>query len=302
MLRIRFHGRGGQGIKTASQILGTAGFLSGFRAQDFPLYGAERRGAPIVASTRIGESEILERGAILIPDLVLIGDESLIGDKTAAPLMGADEKTLIFINSSHSPLDLKNHFNLPSLPIAADLTEVCLRYLERATVLSSALAAASARMTRKIEISVLFDALKIELQAMGLREDMICKNIDLAAEVFASFTPQPPTERDETLAALAPMAELTQAVPERASPVILAKSNMGLRKTGNWRVFRPEINHENCNACWICFARCPDGAIGIRPDDQMPVIDYDHCKGCLICAEECPKHTIKINREVASWI
>jgi len=68
MLRVRFHGRGGQGIKTASQILGTAAFLSGFQSQDFPLYGAERRGAPIVAFTRINKTPILERGPISIPD------------------------------------------------------------------------------------------------------------------------------------------------------------------------------------------------------------------------------------------
>ena len=47
MLRVRLHGRGGQGIKTASQILGSAAFLAGHQAQDFPLYGAERRGTAV---------------------------------------------------------------------------------------------------------------------------------------------------------------------------------------------------------------------------------------------------------------
>jgi hypothetical protein len=52
MYRIRFHGRGGQGMKTASQVLGTALFLEGFEVQDAPRYGAERRGAPIFAYVR----------------------------------------------------------------------------------------------------------------------------------------------------------------------------------------------------------------------------------------------------------
>ena len=47
MRTVRFHGRGGQGAKTASRILGTAAFLEGFVAQDSPIYGAERRGAPL---------------------------------------------------------------------------------------------------------------------------------------------------------------------------------------------------------------------------------------------------------------
>ena len=100
MLRIRLHGRGGQGIKTASQILGTAAFLSGYQSQDFPLYGAERRGAPIVAFTRISPEPILERGPISIPDLLLIGDETLLEDPQAAPLCGSDELTVVFINST----------------------------------------------------------------------------------------------------------------------------------------------------------------------------------------------------------
>ena len=91
MLRIRLHGRGGQGIKTASQILGSAGFLSGCQAQDFPLYGAERRGAPIVAYTRIAPEFILERGPIARPDLILVGDETLLDDPASAPISGADE-------------------------------------------------------------------------------------------------------------------------------------------------------------------------------------------------------------------
>jgi len=74
MLRIRFHGRGGHGIKTSSRILGTAAFLSGKQAQDCPVYGAERRGAPIAAFTRIDDQPIVERGGIADPDLILIAD------------------------------------------------------------------------------------------------------------------------------------------------------------------------------------------------------------------------------------
>ena len=53
MLRVRFRGRGGQGMKTASRLLGSAAFHAGYVVQDSPLYGAERRGAPMTACTRI---------------------------------------------------------------------------------------------------------------------------------------------------------------------------------------------------------------------------------------------------------
>ncbi|MDH5576003.1 MAG: 2-oxoacid:acceptor oxidoreductase family protein, partial [Nitrospirota bacterium] len=59
MIRIRFHGRGGHGVKTASRIVGTAAFLAGYQVQDSPIYGAERRGAPVTAFTRIDTTSIL---------------------------------------------------------------------------------------------------------------------------------------------------------------------------------------------------------------------------------------------------
>ncbi len=70
MYRIRFHGRGGQGMKTASRILGSAFFLEDFEVQDAPRYGAERRGAPIFAYVRAARQLINERGIIRQPDLI----------------------------------------------------------------------------------------------------------------------------------------------------------------------------------------------------------------------------------------
>jgi pyruvate ferredoxin oxidoreductase gamma subunit len=78
MYRIRFHGRGGQGVKTASQILSSALFLEGFEVQDAPRYGAERRGAPIFAYVRADRAPINERGVIARPGLVVVVDETLV--------------------------------------------------------------------------------------------------------------------------------------------------------------------------------------------------------------------------------
>ncbi len=70
MYRIRFHGRGGQGIKTASRILGSAFFHEGFEVQDAPRYGAERRGAPMTAYVRASRTPVRERSNIRAPDLI----------------------------------------------------------------------------------------------------------------------------------------------------------------------------------------------------------------------------------------
>lgn len=75
-------------MKTASRLVGSASFWEGRYAQDSPIYGAERRGAPMVALTRIADEPILERGLIAFPDIVVVADETLLEDAQARPLQG----------------------------------------------------------------------------------------------------------------------------------------------------------------------------------------------------------------------
>jgi len=300
MLRIRLHGRGGQGIKTASQILGTAASLSGFQAQDFPLYGAERRGAPIVAYARMDRQPIRERGSILYPDILLIGDETLLQDPMTAPLAGTNGSTLIFINSTHSARELQSHFSLPALPVQSDLTDLCLQYIQKRSILSTALAAVAARLTGCIPLRHLLRAVRIELEQGHIPAQKIFDNMKLVRRAFCSLPPGQPVERKDPFVKAGSMKVPERQYPVDAAPIILNPGNMGFRKTGNWRTHRPEIDYEICNGCGICYARCPEGDIHLGPDGK-PVIDYDHCKGCLICAVECPKHAIHTLREVPSW-
>ncbi len=284
------HGRGGQGIKTASQILGSAGFYSGFQAQDFPLYGAERRGAPVIAFTRISKDAILERGPISSPDIILIGDETLLNDPQSAPLCGAEPTTIIFVNSNHRPKELSQKFEV----ITANLTDLCLQRLNGRTIYSSALSAVGARLLGTIELEDLLQAVEDELP--GVSSQMLKGNLDLAREVFEMVQPVAIPQRVEKALTAKPLVFPQHLPVVDGAPIILDPGNMALRKTGNWRVERPEIDYDHCNKCLICYARCPDGVISLAPDGR-PEIDYDHCKGCLICAQECPGHFIKTVRE-----
>lgn len=301
MLRIRIHGRGGQGIKTASQILGTAAHLAGYQVQDFPLYGAERRGAPIVAYVRVGTTIILERGPVIRSDIVLIGDETLLSDPMAAVTQGTESATLIFINSPHSSSDLKKHFQLESVPVQLDVSELCQRFIQKPMLVSTALAVVGARLMGHIDLHHLLQAIQEELGQERIDADKITANLKLAEEAFRkvpSFDLKF-SEPDNGFTA-SRLVALERRPPVDSVPVIFATGNMALRKTGNWRTYRPVILNEQCNGCAICYARCPEGDIRMDANDK-PVIDYDHCKGCLICAVECPKHAIEIIREVESW-
>ncbi|GKX28705.1 pyruvate synthase [Vallitalea longa] len=106
MLEIRWHGRGGQGAKTASLLLAEAAFDTGKFIQGFPEYGPERMGAPITAYNRISDERCPIHSNIYEPDYVVVVDETLIDvvDVTA----GLKETGGIIINTSKTPDEIKS--------------------------------------------------------------------------------------------------------------------------------------------------------------------------------------------------
>jgi 2-oxoisovalerate ferredoxin oxidoreductase gamma subunit len=104
MLEIRFHGRGGQGAVVASRMLAQAGFLGGNHVQAFPDFGLERRGAPVLAFTRIQDSPILDHSKIYIPDMVVVLDASLM--ELVDVSEGIKKDGLILVNSGLPPASL----------------------------------------------------------------------------------------------------------------------------------------------------------------------------------------------------
>lgn len=109
MIEIRWHGRGGQGAKTASLLLAEAAFDTGKYIQGFPEYGPERMGAPITAYNRISDERVTIHSNIYEPDYVIVVDETLLDvvDTTA----GLKQEGAIIINSSKSPEELKSKLN-----------------------------------------------------------------------------------------------------------------------------------------------------------------------------------------------
>ena len=77
MFQVRIHGRGGQGVVTAAELLSVAAFLEGKHAQAFPSFGSERTGAPVVSFCRIDDKEIRLREPILEPDALIVQDPTL---------------------------------------------------------------------------------------------------------------------------------------------------------------------------------------------------------------------------------
>ena len=109
LIEIRWHGRGGQGAKTASLLLADAAFNTGKYIQGFPEYGPERMGAPITAYNRIGNTPITVHSNIYEPDFVVVVDDTLL--ETVDVTAGLKEDGAIVINTTKDNEYLKNALN-----------------------------------------------------------------------------------------------------------------------------------------------------------------------------------------------
>jgi pyruvate ferredoxin oxidoreductase gamma subunit len=100
MFQIRIHGRGGQGVVTATEMLSVAAFEEGRHAQAFPSFGSERTGAPVVAFCRIDDKEIRLREPIMAPDALIIQDPTLLHQIDV--FAGLKPDGYVLLNSHHS--------------------------------------------------------------------------------------------------------------------------------------------------------------------------------------------------------
>ncbi len=108
-VEIRWHGRGGQGAKTAALLLADAAFNTGKYVQGFPEYGPERMGAPITAYNRISDDKLTIHSNIYEPDYVVVVDETLLS--TIDVSAGLKESGGIIINTNKTPDEVREFLN-----------------------------------------------------------------------------------------------------------------------------------------------------------------------------------------------
>jgi len=297
MYRIRFHGRGGQGIKTASRILGTTFFIEGYEVQDAPRYGAERRGAPIFAYVRAAKAPINERGIIIQPDLVVVVDDSLVPVPAAGVTAGLGDEAVLLIDSAEPPETWNQRLNVSSrviiLPAAGAGAE--------ATQAGAECAGAAARLVGVVGRASLEAAVRQELADMP---EAVMENTARAAlAAFDRMAAEEGVVKEGVLASARGFAkpdwiEMPVDDVSLSGPAVHGGATSVQVRTGLWRTMRPVIDYERCRRCaWVCGSFCPDNAISVA-EDGRPIIDLDHCKGCMICVAQCPPHAIEAIPEV----
>src|SRR5215471_4695697 len=105
MFQVRIHGRGGQGVVTAAELLSVAAFRDGKHAQAFPSFGSERTGAPVVAFCRIDEKEIRLREPVMRPDCLIVQDATLF--KSVDVFDGLNPSGYLLVNTSRKFEELR---------------------------------------------------------------------------------------------------------------------------------------------------------------------------------------------------
>jgi pyruvate ferredoxin oxidoreductase gamma subunit len=157
MFQVRIHGRGGQGVVTAAEMLSIAAFREGKHAQAFPSFGSERTGAPVVAYCRIDDKEIRVREPILEPDALIIQDPTLLHQVDV--FSGLRPGGYILINTARSFADLGlqdfvGRFKARAVPA----TELAMKHVGR-PVPNAALLGAFAALSRLISLQSVAEAI-----------------------------------------------------------------------------------------------------------------------------------------------
>jgi len=157
LIEIRWHGRGGQGAVTASEIIAKAAIAQGKYAQAFPSFGVERRGAPVEAFTRIDDKPIYVRSKIYEPDIIVVLDPTLLGPQLAE---GLKENGLVIVNSEKSPDEIRELLGRKDVRVAVvDATKIALETLKR-PIVNTAILGAFVKATGLVDLDKVLEAVK----------------------------------------------------------------------------------------------------------------------------------------------
>lgn len=161
MYAVRIHGRGGQGVVTAAELLSMAAFADGKQAQAFPSFGSERMGAPVTAFCRIDEQSIRTREAVTSPNVVIVLDPTLLHHVDVFGGLTADGYVLI--NSARTAEAMGIREFLAALPVGhvcvVPASDISVKHMKRPTA-NTPLLGAFAAITKVIELASVQSAIR----------------------------------------------------------------------------------------------------------------------------------------------
>ena len=278
----------------AAQALASAAFQEGGYATAFPFFGAERRGAPVLAFTRIDKKKIYRKTQVYEPDFVVVLDESLIEGVNVVE--GLKKGGMVIVNSAKKPGEIDVGIDVKLATV--DATTVALEVLKQPAT-NSAILGAFTKATGLVKIeSVEKGIIQVFGDRLGPKVgDLNAKAARTAYDrtvVGESHGHRQLKTAKKWLPDVKDMPIGAASIPLKTDAGLVGPGSFVESKTGSWKVFRPEYDKEKCTMCNFCWFYCPEGCI-YRKEDRMD-FDMTYCKGCGICANECPVDAIKMVR------
>ncbi len=269
MIGIRIHGRGGQGGVTASRLLATAAYFDGKYSQAIPMYGTERRGAPLTCFVRIDDVRVRERELVHDPEIVMVLDPLLSTQQGMT--RGMKPGGLLILNLPVPPEEVKIGGDIRIATV--DATTIALETLRR-PITNTAMLGAFSKAVGWPKLESIEKA--IMKQFPGRIGEMNIAAIRRSYEEVSD------------------VVEATIKEEKEAEDLTVGGYGV-LRDVSSWRVFSPHIDLDKCTSCRSCWIYCPETAIKWT-DDNKPEIEWRKCKGCGICVNECPVKAIEFKR------
>ena len=274
----------------AAQALASAAFQEGGYATAFPFFGAERRGAPVLAFTRIDKKRIYRKTQVYEPDFVVVLDEGLIEGVNVVE--GLKKGGMVIVNSAKKPEEIDVGIDVKIATV--DATSVALEVLKQPAT-NSAILGAIAKATGLVKIE------SIEKGIMQVFGDRLGPKVGelngKAARVAYDRTVLGESHGHRKLQTAKKWLPDVDHLPLGVASIrmeteagLVGPGSFKENKTGSWKVFHPEYSKDKCTMCNFCWFYCPEGCI-YRKGDQME-FDMEYCKGCGICANECPAEAI----------
>jgi 2-oxoacid:acceptor oxidoreductase gamma subunit (pyruvate/2-ketoisovalerate family) len=184
ILEYRWHGRGGQGAWTASELLARTALAEGRFIQSFPEFGPERMGAPVTAFTRISTEPIRIHCAVYDPDVVVVLDSTLL--KSVPVVAGINqEDDVIVVNSADSPAKVRENLRLETGKVwTIPATEIALKILG-SPITNTAMLGAVARATSVVSMVGIEKTVKARFRA-----DIAEKNFAVIRQAYKEVEPE----------------------------------------------------------------------------------------------------------------
>lgn len=287
MIEIRWHGRGGQGAKTVSQLWAAALLEAGKWVQAFPEYGPERSGAPVQAYNRSDDSAIRRRAAVTSPDVVVVLDPSLLVEVDVTA--GLDPGGLLLVNTEESAAAVRERVGFEGRIVCVSGDRLATG--AGATKANVVVAGALAKALGDPPVATLKEGARIALggkfSPAALATTVAAIEAGYGAVGEGRCAPVSRTPRaDRPTRGLKRYRDL-------AVGAVVAADTAGRTRTGGWRTGqRPEVELRRCINCLLCWVYCPDSAVELSDEVVFVGFDYDLCKGCALCVEACPTGAI----------